>query len=223
MQRACVYSLFHKSYLSVMKPAHSFGRRLCLLEHARVSARAASVRLPGLLRLVFAVLLAGLLALQGCTPALDWREVRNEQAGYRALFPGKPVMASREFVMAGETVTLKLHATTAGGAYFAVGEIPLAAAQQEKAGDILAALKASLHQNVGAVGTGEKTVSIAGTVWQEVRATGQMKNGAPSVFAGRFLVQPGRIVEVIAMGEKALLSDDTIDLWFGSVTLEQRP
>ncbi len=170
----------------------------------------------------FVALLLCIVAV-ACTPALDWREVRNEDAGYRALFPGKAVMASREFVLAGETVTLKLHATTAGSAYFAVGEIPLNSEQQAKAGEIVKALKASLVNNVGASGTEEKIVSAAGTVWQEVRATGQMKNGAPSVFAGRFLVQPGRIIEVVAMGEKALLTDDAIDMWLGSVTLEQRP
>jgi hypothetical protein len=194
MHCACVYSQHHKTHVSVMK------------------------------RTIHLAALAGLVSLMiACTPALDWREVSNSDAGYRALFPGKAVLASRDFVMAGEKVTLKLHATTSGNTYFAIGEIPLSAAQQDKAGDILAALKASMRNNAGALTSEENTVSASGVVWQEVRAKGQMPNGAPSVFVGRFAIHAGRILEVVAMGEKALLTDEAIDMWFGSVVLDSRP
>lgn len=159
-----------------------------------------------------------------CTPALDWRDVRNTDAGYRALFPSKPAMASRPFVIAGESVTLRLHATTVNGAYFAVGEIPLSEAQQAQAPAILEALKTARRNNVGAErAEPERLVSIRGTQWQDVRATGKMANGQASVLAGRFLIQPGRILEVLAMGERAQLSDETIETWLNSVVLEPRP
>lgn len=170
----------------------------------------------------FAALLLSAL-LTACTPALDWREVRNEEGGYRALFPAKPVVASREFVLAGQTVTLKLQAATSGSSYFAVGEIPLSEAQQASADSIVNALKLSLKNNVGATDSTDRNIVAGGVVWQEVRASGQLKNGKPSVMAGRFLVQPGRILEVLVMGERAELTDEAIDMWLGGLKLGAQP
>lgn len=176
-------------------------------------------RRPGPVRLFSAFALAVPLVLAACTPALDWREVRNSDAGYSATFPGKPAMATREFVMAGHSVSLRLQAATSGDAYFAIGEIPLSEQLQPNAPEILQALKASLHNNIGAQQAHEKTVNVSGVVWQEVRATGKLRDGAPAVLAGRFVIQAGRILEVVVMGPASQLTDDVVDQWLGSVKL----
>lgn len=60
------------------------------------SMNIASLRRPAW-RLVIA-----LAALAGCTPRLDWREVRPEGAGVLAMFPCKPALLSRPAAAPGE-------------------------------------------------------------------------------------------------------------------------
>jgi hypothetical protein len=163
-----------------------------------------------------AALVALTVCLLACTPALDWRKVVNAQAGYSAHFPAKPVNVSREFVIAGETVSLNLQAATVGETYFAVGEIPLTPEQRLKAPEILKALQAAMSNNVGVAHPQVRTVMVAGVEWTEVLAQGSMgKDGRPAIFTGRFVVQPQRIIEIIALGEKAALTPDAIEQWFG--------
>jgi hypothetical protein len=66
------------------------------------------------------VTLAGAAALAGCSPALDWREVRLEAAPLKITFPCKPEKGSRQVTMAGRTVALDALACEAGGSTFAV-------------------------------------------------------------------------------------------------------
>lgn len=220
MRQSCVYSLDHIKHLSVMKnTASDCGSSRDGLSLARPCAQRFVASTLG--RALGAASLA--ITMAACTPALDWRDVRNSDAGYTATFPGKPASASREFVLAGQVVTLRLQATTAGTSYFAVGEIPLTAQQQAHAQAILEALKASLRNNINAHGAQEKPVNAGGVIWQEMRASGTLREGKPAVLGGRFLVQPGRILEVLAMGERAELTDEVIDQWLGSVKLGVLP
>jgi hypothetical protein len=56
-----------------------------------------------------------LVALAGCSPALDWRDWRPEGSGLQLLLPCKPVPQVRSVMLAGQTVRLALHACSAGG------------------------------------------------------------------------------------------------------------
>lgn len=64
--------------------------------------------------------LAGAAALAGCSPALDWRELRLEAAPLKIMMPCKPEQGSRQVVMAGRPVALDALACEAGGSTFAV-------------------------------------------------------------------------------------------------------
>ena len=64
--------------------------------------------------------LAGAAALAGCSPALDWREVRLEAAPLKAMLPCKPDKGTRQVPMAGREVALDALACEAGGSTFAV-------------------------------------------------------------------------------------------------------
>ncbi len=55
------------------------------------------------------------LALAGCSPALDWRELRPPSGGIVALFPCKPSGQERRIALGGRAVRLELHACSAGG------------------------------------------------------------------------------------------------------------
>lgn len=60
------------------------------------------------------------LALGGCSPALNWREVRLEEPGLIAMFPCRPVAQSRELTLAERPLSVKLHACEAAGGTYAV-------------------------------------------------------------------------------------------------------
>ena len=64
--------------------------------------------------------LAGVAALAGCSPALDWRELRLQAAPLKIVMPCKPEKGSRRVVMAGRPVALDALACAAGGSTFAV-------------------------------------------------------------------------------------------------------
>lgn len=64
--------------------------------------------------------LAAAVALAACAPALDWREVRMDEAGLLGLFPCRPVAQTRELALAGRPVAMTLRACESGGGTFAV-------------------------------------------------------------------------------------------------------
>ncbi|MCE2679160.1 MAG: hypothetical protein LW629_01660 [Burkholderiales bacterium] len=168
------------------------------------------------------LLLAACFALvSACTPAFDWRKVGDAAGTYSATFPAKPVEATREFVIAGETLNLTLHSATAQGAFFAVGTLPLTAEQQAKAPEILKALQAAMTNNIAATQSKEQQVVIAGRQWTQVRAEGSLGKGKPAVMLGRFVVLPGKVLEVIALGEQGVMSEEVMDAWFSGFKLER--
>jgi hypothetical protein len=64
--------------------------------------------------------LAGTAALAACTPTFNWREVRAEPAGLKAMLPCKPDKAVRQVTMAGREVSLEALGCDAGGSTFAI-------------------------------------------------------------------------------------------------------
>lgn len=70
-------------------------------------------------RLPAAALLLG-VAAAGCSPTFNWREVRTEPSGLRALLPCKPEKGSRRVPMAGREVELHVTGCDAAGATYAV-------------------------------------------------------------------------------------------------------
>jgi hypothetical protein len=64
--------------------------------------------------------LAGTAALAACTPTFNWREVRAETAGLKAMLPCKPDKAVRKVTMAGREVSLEALGCDAGGSTFAI-------------------------------------------------------------------------------------------------------
>jgi len=64
--------------------------------------------------------LAGAAALAACSPTLDWREVRVDGAGLKAVFPCRPDQETRQVAMASRAVSVQALACRAGGSTFAV-------------------------------------------------------------------------------------------------------
>jgi len=99
-------------------------------------------------------LLAGMLALSGCAPATNWREVNPpDAAGLKALFPCKPEHASRLIKLEGlEDTPAKLHLLNceADGATWALSYADMGSAPRRVQG--LAALHDTLVKRVSQPG-----------------------------------------------------------------------
>lgn len=121
-----------------------------------------------------------MLALLGCSPALNWRSVRMDGAPLQMLLPCKPDQAEREVSMAGEPLTLSMRGCDAGGATFAVSHVLVADTVQ--AAKVLAFWKTAVLAHVHAADVVETPFAVPGG-WQvpqslRVQARGQGADGA---------------------------------------------
>lgn len=91
---------------------------------------------------------AAAVMLAGCSPALDWREVRPTDTGASLLLPCKPASHARELELAGQKVRMVLHACRAAETTWAVAWADLG--DPTRTGSALEQLKAAAAANVGA-------------------------------------------------------------------------
>src|SRR5512145_665774 len=103
-----------------------------------------------MLRALSFFVISGVL-LAGCSPTLNWREVRVD-GGLKALLPCKPDHGSRQMPLAGRDVEMQMVGCEAGNAMFAVAHVKLdavaevAAAQATWQAAMLANMQASPPQ-----------------------------------------------------------------------------
>jgi hypothetical protein len=90
-----------------------------------------------------------LLAMAGCSPTFDWRDVRFPEAGdAQLLFPCKPDRLSRTLRLAGEDLRFALATCSTGSLTFAFGHAELADAG--RTGEALAQMKEAVSANLRA-------------------------------------------------------------------------
>lgn len=144
-----------------------------------------------------ALLLLLAAAATGCSPTFNWREVRADPSGLKAMLPCKPDKASRRVPMGGAEVELSVLGCDTGGATFAVLQAELAEpdrpdevlAQWNRA--TLANMKAEGSQARAFVPTGADPLSSSQRVSaQGLRADGTPVRGEAAYFArGRHVYQ----------------------------------
>jgi hypothetical protein len=94
---------------------------------------------------------AALAVLSGCSPTLDWRDVRPAGTAVTLQFPCRPVAQQRDVALAGPPVSLSLLACTAGGQTWALAYADLA--DPARVGPALAELRTSTLAKLNAAGT----------------------------------------------------------------------
>ena len=88
-----------------------------------------------------------LLALAACAPALNWREIRPDDAGGAlAMFPCKPSHEVREVTLGGSPVRLAVTACRAGDAMFALAAADVR--DPARVGEALLAMRDAAVANV---------------------------------------------------------------------------
>ncbi len=150
--------------------------------------------------------LSALLALAGCYPRLDWRDVRPDCTkgfcDFVASFPGRVASATRDVAVDGRPLPLTLHVVTVDGLTFAVGAFELG-----PAGDAAAArglLEKKLLDDVGA-STGTRTPIVlhagdrAEVPGEAFEADGN-RDGERRHAAARFAARRGHLVEAVVIG-----------------------
>jgi hypothetical protein len=86
-----------------------------------------------------------LVGALGCSPALDWREMRPEGTELAVAMPCRPAKEQHEFDLAGRRVVMRLLACRSDGALFGLGHVRLPDATL--AGAALTALAGAAHSN----------------------------------------------------------------------------
>ncbi len=167
-----------------------------------------------------------------CAPKYDWREVRHDDAKWKALFPAKPVEVSRALSLpeSKAVVTLTLRSAKIDDNLFAVGWIP------NTAKSTVTHLETAMLANISArpETIQRNTIESNGQVIQELRAKGKMRANPKDVEKDamlwmRTVVQtiPGvnnnpattQVIEIIALGPTDTLSEADAELFVKSLTL----
>lgn len=138
----------------------------------------------------------------GCSPALDWREVRPEGAGLVMVFPCRPAVHAREVALAGRPARLQLHSCSTEGVTWA-----LALADVEdpsRVGVALRELRRSAAENLGAVPGPVEPWPIPGQTPQpdsgRMTVSGRTPQGAAIVSRVAFFSRGTLVFQVTALG-----------------------
>jgi hypothetical protein len=156
-----------------------------------------------------------LLALNACSPAMNWRVISNSDSGYSATFPDKPVVASRDLNLAGLKVPLTLQAAVVEGAYFAVGVVELKGDLAPKGKELNDALIQALANNVKVEKAQVEQKPWAGLPAVDwVSANGTLPDGSKARAVGRFFQHQNKLYEVILVGPDHKVDSATVTQFF---------
>jgi hypothetical protein len=149
-----------------------------------------------------AVLAAGMAA--GCSPALNWREVRVEPTRLTALLPCKPDKASREVPMAGRKVELTALSCEAGGATFAVLYADIG--EPARLGEVLAQWQAATLSNMRGAAAQEAAFRPPGALALpqslQVVASGQRPNGSEVESHAAYFAQGSHVFQAVIYADR---------------------
>jgi hypothetical protein len=167
----------------------------------------AMVRAP--LTTLVAILLTG--AMAACAPALNWRELRFDEAGVTQLFPCKPVRQQRKVELAGRSRVLVLHVCDADGASWALSHLQADGVQEVPA--LLEAMAASAHANLGATRRPARPQAVPGADAPpgagRYALVGTSPDGRPLQAAVLLYARGAVVVQLTALG--ARLSTEAAD------------
>jgi len=180
-------------------------------------------------RLLGATLGLPLSALSGCSPRLNWREVRPADARCVIALPDKPQAAQRELVLDGQPITMRMTSTGVGPSLFAVGvaQLPAAALGPDRLAATVAWFRDGLLRNVQGVLTGEREITLVAPAGRNVRlaravtALGRIGAGRKAELAARFYVVDDRLYQVVALGAEGEIPTDALDTFFDSFRLTE--
>ncbi|WKB51872.1 hypothetical protein [Eleftheria terrae] len=165
--------------------------------------------------------LAAALLLSACSPSLDWREVRPEGAGLRALFPCKPLSHARSVVLAGQPARMEMHSCSTGGWTFGLTFADLGdPARVEPA---LQQLRQAASANVGGpeavIGPMRASGMTPHPQALRVQAQGRRPDGSVLLQQAGFFARGTVVYQASIVGHEAA-PPEVLDSFFGGFTLQ---
>lgn len=165
------------------------------------------------------VLVAGLVTLAGCSPALDWREIRPEGSGVTMLFPCRPDRHERQVRLDDRTVRMQMHSCSASDATFSLGVIE--ASGPGEVTPMLAALRAGASANLAADGPVPLPIAVAGMTPNPesalLRIAGHLPDGRPVSLHAAFFVKGMRLYQASAIGK--VIPANASDTFFEAIRI----
>ncbi|MCM5571371.1 hypothetical protein M6I34_12705 [Burkholderiaceae bacterium FT117] len=131
---------------------------------------ARSPRLPIPFTLI-AIILAAFVALSGCSPRYDWREIRADEDGYLAMMPDRPDRLTLPIDLDGMAVQMAMQGARIDGVAFVVGAVRLPDASVAVRERALAAMRSAMVRNIGGREAGAEAIAVP-VVDPSGRATG---------------------------------------------------
>jgi hypothetical protein len=165
-------------------------------------------------------LLACAALLAACSPTFNWREVRAEPAGLKAMLPCKPDTAFRQVPMAGRQAQLQVLGCDAGGATFAVLFADIGDAS--RSGEVLAQWKQATLANMRAAGSQERAFLPAGAIALpeagQVTATGKRADGTQVESHAAYFARGSHVFQAVIYTDR--LQPEWADTFFAGLKFE---
>ncbi|MCM5678522.1 hypothetical protein M8A51_03135 [Schlegelella sp. S2-27] len=159
------------------------------------------------------------VALAACSPALDWRQVRPEDAGIEALFPCKPLTHARTVPLAGQPTRMMLHACSRGGLTFALthAELQDPARVTPALGELRAAAAANLDGTERVVGAMQVPGMTPNPQALRLEVQGRRPDGSPLVQQVALFTKGTRVYQASVIGTR--LPQEAVDSFFTGLRL----
>lgn len=165
------------------------------------------------------IALCSVIGVSGCSPKLDWRQVRLEGRHVRMLFPCRPDHFERSVTLVGAGVSMRMSSCSASGMTFALAAVemptPLAAANG------LLELRTRSLANIRAVTPVSSAWQVSGMTptpqAQRVFAAGRLPDGASIQEHAVFFAKGATIFQGSVIG--AVPDPSAVDAFFESFEL----
>ena len=160
-----------------------------------------------------------LASLAGCSPALDWREVRVEDREAVLLLPCKPAAHARQVRLGEGPVKLTLQACQAAGMTWGVASADVG--DPGRVAAALEALRASSAGNLGSQPGASLPLQVAGATPQpgsgRAAYVGRRPDGQPLQAQVAVFSRGTVVYQATVLGER--LSAEAAETFFGSLKL----
>ncbi len=144
------------------------------------------------------------LALSGCTPTHDWREVRPDGAALSALFPCRPQQLSRRVDLEGVNVPMQVHVCRSGDETLAVAFVDVDKPGQVSA--VMRSLQSAAKANFSATQIQASGLQVPGMTPNPnaalVSMRGASAQGEPVAATAAFFVRGLRVYQATIFGTR---------------------
>lgn len=174
-----------------------------------------------MLRFILPALLACILTLSACSPALNWRESpAGPDGALKTLLPCKPDRASRPQQLAGETVELHMLGCEADGLLFAVSWADVK--EVNRTGPALAQWQAAMLAALQAGTPQLQPFALKGASAQpaavRLSASGQRPDGRAVQAQGVWFARGSLVFHAVVYGER--LGAEASDTFFSGIEFQ---